>query len=316
MVAADLDVTVDLARALLAEQHPDLAALGLEVVAHGWDNVMLRLGPLPDGGHLALRLPRREAAAHLVEHEQAALPRLAPALGPTGITFPLPVRTGRPSERLGFPWSWNVVRWVDGVTASRTPVAGRTAWAGDLASFLVALHLPAHDAPANPVRGTPLAARPDAQHPDAFAARLERVPVALRDAATRIWHDGLDAPAHAGPPVWLHGDTHPANLVVRQSVDGAQVLAAVVDFGDVTSGDPAGDLGTAWLTFDAEGHTRFRAVVDAGARDGRGWDEATWTRARAWALLYATNMLAHPDEHPQMVPIGEHGLRRLLVDGA
>lgn len=315
MVAADIEIDVALARELLAEQHPDLAGLPLEVVANGWDNVMLRLGPLPDGGHLALRLPRRDASAHLIEHEQAALPRLAPALEATGIAFPLPVRTGRPSDRLGFPWSWNIVQWVDGVTASGTDVAGRTAWAADLANFLVALHVPADDAPVNPFRGIPLAARPDAQDPAVFAARLERIPPALHDAATSLWHEALEAPAYAGPPVWLHGDPHPGNLVVRESAAGDQELAAVVDFGDVTSGDPASDLGAAWLTFDAEGHGRFRAAVDAGARDGRGWDEATWTRSRAWALMYATTMLAHPDEHPWLVPIGEHGLRRLLADG-
>ncbi|MBO0610652.1 aminoglycoside phosphotransferase family protein [Myceligenerans salitolerans] len=315
MVAADIDVSVTLARELLAEQHPDLAALPLEVVANGWDNVMLRLGPLPDGGHLALRLPRREAAAHLIEHEQTALPRLAPALGTTGIAFPRPVRTGRPSDRLGFPWSWNVVRWVDGVAAARTEVAGRGAWAADLANFLATLHVPADDAPANPFRGIPLAARPDAQDPAVFTARLRRVPEALHDAATRLWHEALDAPAHTGPPMWLHGDPHPGNLVVRESAHGTQELAAVVDFGDVTSGDPASDLGEAWLTFDAEGQARFRTAVDSRAHDGRGWDEATWTRAKGWALMYATNMLAHPDEHPWLVPIGEHGLRRLLVDG-
>ncbi|RPF21034.1 aminoglycoside phosphotransferase family protein [Myceligenerans xiligouense] len=313
MVAADIDISTGLARDLLAEQHPDLATLPLEVVANGWDNVMLRLGPLPDGRNLALRLPRREAAAHLIEHEQAALPRLAPRLETTGIAFPLPVRHGHPSERLGFPWSWNIIRWVDGVTASRTDVAGRAAWAGELANFLVTLHVPADTAPPNPLRGVPLAARPDAADPAVFAARLARVPEALRGAATRLWQEAIAAPAHGGPDVWLHGDPHPGNLVVRESARG-QELAAVVDFGDVTSGDPASDLATAWLTFDAEGHARFRAAVDAGARDGRGWDEATWTRSRAWALMYATNMLAHPDEHPWLVPIGEHGLRRLLAD--
>lgn len=316
MVTADIDVTVELARGLLAEQHPDLAGLPLEIVANGWDNVMLRLGPPAGGGLLALRLPRRDAAAHLVRHEQAALPRLAPALGPTGIAFPVPVRTGRPSTRLGFPWSWNVVHWTDGVTAARADVVGRTAWAADLARFLTALHVPADDAPANPVRGVPLRDRQEARDPDECAARLERVPPAMRGAARRLWDDALAAPAHDGPPVWVHGDPHPGNLVVRVAGDGTQRLVAVVDWGDVTSGDPATDLGVSWLLFDAAGHTRFRAVVDATANDGSGWDAAMWTRARGWALLFATNMLAHPDEHPWLVPIGEHALRRLLTDDA
>ena len=52
--AADVDVSVDLVRALLRDQHPDLADLSLRVVASGWDNVVLRLGD-----RLAVRVPRR-----------------------------------------------------------------------------------------------------------------------------------------------------------------------------------------------------------------------------------------------------------------
>jgi hypothetical protein len=45
MPPAEVDVTTDLVRRLLAEQHPDLAGLPLAVMANGWDNVMFRLGP-------------------------------------------------------------------------------------------------------------------------------------------------------------------------------------------------------------------------------------------------------------------------------
>ncbi|WP_159796379.1 phosphotransferase, partial [Puerhibacterium puerhi] len=157
MVAADLDVTVGLGRALLAEQHPDLLAHGdLVVAAHGWDNVMLRLGD-----DLAVRLPRRALAAHLVEHEQRALPALAARLAPTGVAVPAPVRVGRPSAALGYPWAWSVVPWLDGVGAETTPIAARTAWAPAFGAFLAALHVPdgAAGAPDNPLRGVPLAER-------------------------------------------------------------------------------------------------------------------------------------------------------------
>jgi aminoglycoside phosphotransferase (APT) family kinase protein len=316
MVAADLDVTVDLARALLAEQHPDLLARGgLAVAAHGWDNVMLRLGD-----HLAVRLPRRAAAAHLVEHEQRALPALAARLAATGVTVPAPVRVGRPSASLGYPWAWSVVPWVDGVAAEATPVAARTAWAPAFGAFLAALHVPdgAAGAPDNPFRGVALAQRPEARDPDRLAERLAAVPARWRAGVLRAWRAAVAAPAHAGPPVWLHGDPHPANLVVAPGHRGAaggaaDRLVAVVDFGDVTAGDPASDLGELWLTFDAAGRARCRAVVDARADGGRGWDAATWTRARGWAVLYAASMVAHPDEHPRLVPVGEHALRELAA---
>ena len=43
-----------------------------------------------------------------------------------------------------------------------------------------------------------------------------------------------------GPPVWLHGDLHPANVVVS---DGT--LSGVIDFGELCAGDPATDLAAA-----------------------------------------------------------------------
>jgi len=313
-VRADLDVTADLARGLLAEQHPDLADLPLRVVANGWDNVMVRAGD-----DLALRLPRREAAAHLVAHEQVALPRLAPVLAAAvpDVAVPVPVRTGMPSAALGYPWRWHATRWIEGVAAHRTPVPARTAWARTLGAFLVALHQPAPpDAPVNPVRGIPVAGRAEARDPDRLADRLERTPPRLRDAALALWADALASPVHDGPPVWVHGDPHPANLVVGVGAGpgGADRLSAVVDFGDVTSGDPASDLGALWLIFDADGLARCREVVERHANGGRGWGQAAWTRARAWAWAYALNMTAHPDEHPELVPIGEHGLASLFTD--
>ena len=54
MPEAEVDVSVELVRGLLTEQHPDLAGLPLEVVANGWDNVVIRLG-----ADLCVRAPRR-----------------------------------------------------------------------------------------------------------------------------------------------------------------------------------------------------------------------------------------------------------------
>ena len=51
---AEVELSVELVRSLLAEQHPDLAHLPLTEVASGWDNVVFRLGD-----DLAVRVPRR-----------------------------------------------------------------------------------------------------------------------------------------------------------------------------------------------------------------------------------------------------------------
>jgi serine/threonine protein kinase len=81
----------------------------------------------------------------------------------------------------------------------------------------------------------------------------------------------------AGPPAWVHGDLHPANILVN-----AGQISAVIDFGDLTSGDPANDLSVAWMMLaakeraifwqaygHADDHTRARAR-GVGALAGAG----------------------------------------------
>lgn len=280
----EIDVDAELAHALLAEQHPDLADLPVHSRVHGWDNITWRLGD-----DLAMRLPVRELSAHLVAGEHRWLPVVGPRVP---VPTPVPVRTGAPSPL--YPWLWSVVPWLPGTVVAATPVAERTAWAAGLADALAALHVPAPaDAPRNPYRGVPLAERAEV-----VGERLAATPdLPHRDALLAAWHDGLTAPAWREPAVWVHGDPHPGNLLS----DGGH-LSAVLDFGDLGHGDPASDLATAWLTFDAAGREAFVAR----SVELRGWDDATWRRARAWAAGLVPVFLAHPVEYPLMDAIGRH----------
>jgi len=260
--AAEVDVDVPLVAALLRDQHPDLADLPLAIVASGWDNVVVRLGEL-----LAVRLPRRAAAAALIEHEQRWLPEIAHRVAAI-VPVPDPVRTGRPA--LGYPWSWSVVRWLPGTPAGER--AGGVQVAEALAAFVELLHVPAPpDAPVNPVRAVPLATRSDS-----VLTRLATADMPRARELAAVWRTAAALPAYAGPPVWVHGDLHPFNVLVDTAPDGGTRLSAVVDFGDVTAGDPAVDLATAWLTLDREARRTFRTRVAA--------DDDTWERARAWAV--------------------------------
>src|SRR5436305_1793386 len=129
-----------LVRALLREQHPDLAGLALRDVDGGWDNQLWRLGL-----DFAVRLPRTARAPALLRTEQRWLPGLAARLP---LPTPVPVRIGAPSRLFAHPWT--IARWVDGAPADRAPIT-RVAAAETLAAFLRALHQPAPaDAPANP----------------------------------------------------------------------------------------------------------------------------------------------------------------------
>ncbi|KQO64552.1 aminoglycoside phosphotransferase family protein [Curtobacterium sp. Leaf261] len=286
--AADITVTVPLVRDLLRDQHSDLADLPLRVVANGWDNVMLRLGD-----ELVVRVPRREVAAHLVEHEQRWLPTIGALVGQV-VRVPVPVRIGRPSDV--FPWPWSVVPWTDGVAAGSTPVDSPRV-ADALAAFIGALHVDAPgDAPRNPVRGGPLSDRAGV-----VAERLASGDVPRAGAVAGLWDRALSTAGWDAPPVWLHGDLHPCNLVVH-----GDHLAAVVDFGDVTAGDPATDLATAWLTFGREARVRFRAHLAA--------DDATWLRARGWTIAMATALVTGSSVGSDHHALGLRALDAVLDD--
>lgn len=292
MPRAEVDVDDDLVARLLVEQHPDLAGLPLALAANGWDNAVYHLGD-----DLAVRLPRRELAAELVRHEQRWLPELAPNLP---LPVPVPVRTGRPSA--GYPWHWSVVPWFAGTSAIEAPPADPMAAAEMLGRFVAALHRPAPpDAPANPYRGVPLADRDDGvrQRVDALHDLVDGA------AVLACWDELVTTPRWRGPALWLHGDLHPANLVV---VDGG--LAAVIDFGDLTAGDPACDLAVAWLAFGPEARPAFRAA--AGAE--RTVDDDTWQRARAWALALALAYLANSADNPAFHALGHRALAAALAD--
>ncbi|GAA0805360.1 phosphotransferase [Spirilliplanes yamanashiensis] len=292
MPAAEVDVSPGLARRLLRAQHPALAGLPLSPLANGWDNVLFRLGD-----DLVVRLPRRALAARLLAHELRWLPGLAPRLP---LPVPAPVAAGRPGE--GYPWPWSVAPYLPGDTATDTPPADPAAAASALGGFLAALHTPAPpDAPANPYRGVPLAARPAAFH-DQVAALGDTVDAA---AAGRAWAAALAAPAWSGPALWLHGDLHPGNIVVA----GGRVTG-VIDFGDVTAGDPATDLAVAWLLLPAAARPAFAAAYDAAAAIPA--DAATWARARGWALAMGVAVAAHSADNPRMAAMGRRTLAAVL----
>jgi aminoglycoside phosphotransferase (APT) family kinase protein len=301
MPAADVEVTAELARELLAGQHPDLAELPISFLASGWDNTLFRLGD-----SLIIRLPRRELGARIIAHEQKWLPVLAPRLP---VRIPCPQRTGHPAA--GYPYSWSVVPYLPGVPAADVlesldlPLV-----AGQLAEFLGALHVPAPpDAPANPYRGIPLTHRAENFEASLAIAALSPEADALlagEQAIRQAWADGLAAPAHPGPPLWLHGDAHPANFLAQ---DGK--ISGVIDFGDVTAGDPACDLSAAWMLFPLDWHSEFRSAYLKAARVAS--DEGLWRRARGWALAFALVFLAHSADNPQLHRIGERTLARVLA---
>ena len=150
--------------------------------------------------------------------------------------------------------------------------------------------------PSNPVRGVPLAERAPA-----VEARFDSGLLPEAGRLRAVWAAARAAPRWAGPALWLHGDLHPANLLQR----GGR-LTAVIDFGDVTAGDPATDLATAWLTFGPAARARLRVLVHP--------DAATWSRARGWALCMAGAMLVDSEPGTVTTRIGRAALAEVLLD--
>lgn len=287
--SAEFPIDAALVRRLLRAQHPDLAERPIEPCGEGWDNAMFRIGR-----DLAARLPRREATARLVAHEQRWLPELAPRLP---LPVPKPVRLGVPGD--AFPWPWSVVPWLAGETADRAPPSPSEADA--FAAFLRALHQPApEDAPENVVRGVPLARRRGVT--EERLARLRRETREIPDAIDALWRAALEA-TPSTRHVWLHGDLHPRNVLVE---DGR--LSGVVDWGDVTGGDPACDLAGVFLLF-ASGEARERCLARYGA------DAPLRARAIGWAIVFAAVLLdTGRVDHPPHAAIGRATFERLAEE--
>jgi len=284
--AADVIVDPARVRALLQEQHPDLAHLVPVKVAEGWDNFLFRLGD-----ELAVRLPRRAASATLIEHEQRWLPELSARLP---VPVPVPVRVGAPGPMFGWPWS--VVRWLPGQSLLHAASLDPVTTGAMLERFLRTLHQPAPaDAPRNPWRGVPLDARTAALH-----EHLQQLDsVVDRAAGLSLWNRALSAPRWSGPPLWLHGDLHPGNLLVS---DGR--LSGVIDFGDLTCGDPATDLAVLWMLPQA-----MRWRLEACGSDE---PEALRMRARGWALALGMAYLAHSADDAAMAALGQRTIDAAL----
>ncbi|MBC9729826.1 aminoglycoside phosphotransferase family protein [Streptomyces sp. TRM68367] len=295
MIESEIEISEDLVRDLLREQHPDLAELPIREVAGGWGNQMWRLGD-----ELAVRMQRMDTSPDLQLKERRWLPTLAARLP---LPIPVPLRDGAPSER--FPKIWTVMTWVEGTPLDHGSITRGDHAAETLSDFLRALHV---EAPTDAPTASDFGAHPK-DCTDGFEHFFQDVaPADLADEIREVWGEAVAAPGWEGPPVWVHGDLHPANVVVA---DGT--LAGVVDFGALVAGDPAWDLAAAWLLLPAGGAARFfNSYAQA--------DEAAVRRARGLAAMRSLFLMAMgqagdrglPGGKPNWGPAGRSALDRVL----
>ncbi len=293
---AEVDVSVELVQALLADQFPDYSRLPVSLLASGFDNINFRVGD-----ELIARLPRRAIGAELIQSEQTWLPKLARVVS---VPIPVPIHVGAPAA--GYPWAWSLVRWHEGETVDLAPLArhGREAFL----KFLEQVHRSAPaDAPTNHFRGVPLGHRVEAVD-DRFAFLSENTDL-IGTAIQTIWQRGLEADANtqARPRTWLHGDLHPRNVL---SHDGN--LAAVLDWGDICAGDPASDLASVWLLSPEHALDMESKLLVSTVYDG----ELMRDRLRGWAVLFGVLFASvGVTDDPRHFHVGRRTLSALSRDG-
>jgi aminoglycoside phosphotransferase (APT) family kinase protein len=267
MHADEVSVDTPLVRRLLTAQFPQWSTLPLRRIGStGTDNAIYRLGD-----EMGVRLPRIHWAEQQIAKECEWLPRLAPLL-PAPV--PVPLATGEPGD--GYPFPWLVYPWLQGSDLQQGPVADLNQVARDVAAFVRTLEgVDPTDGPVVRRRGGRLAEFDESTRH--FIRGLDD----LIDAgsAQAVWRAALDADPWPGPPVWVHGDLLPGNLLVR---DGR--LAGVIDWSGAGVGDPACDAMLAW-SLPADARAIYRTAL--------GFDDATWARARGWVVEQTVHFIPY-----------------------
>ena len=287
-------------RSLVAAQCPEWADLSLSLLGAGTDNIMYRLGD-----DLLVRLPRTVGKAQSVRKEQKWLPRLAPLVR---CAIPEPVYIGTAST--GFRLPWSVYRWIGGAEAGPETVRDWDAFGTELAAFVRQLHDidlmgASRTGDLSWYRGGSL------QACDKWISRcLEDCRRAVGSEADaeldvdyleRLWRAALTLPDSPGSQVWLHGDLKPTNLLVKEGG-----LHAVIDFGCLSVGFPDAEHATIW---DLPARAR-QAYWNA-----TNLDDATWIRARAWAIAVGASGISYYwHTYPAFVAECRARLREILTD--
>ena len=292
----EVRVSADQVHQLLAAQCPlwaDLPIAPLPEGVEGTDHVLFRIGD-----ELVARMPKVAYAVEQAESDARWLPVLGPLLP---VKVPVSLHLGQPGS--GFPWPWTVVPWMSGVTlpldgCNQVPIAH------ELAAFASTLHsLDTRGGPRRQSgsRGAPLI------HLDPHVRQVlprlaeydDGFDVAKAEAA---WDTCVTAPEWEQPPVWIHGDLQPGNLIIE---DGH--LAAVIDFGGVGLGDPAPDLAPALWTFIGAARAAYREAL--------GYDHATWLRACGWVLGPAlTGIDYYRETLPRMAQFGRITVAAVIAE--
>ncbi len=279
----------------IAEQFPQHAGLPIRRV----ESAGTVVAPFRIGDHLLARVPlvpvasakARERLQEEHDHAHFLSNRLP-------VRVPTPLGLGEPFD--GYQGWWSLWTWLPGRSLDRTPVRDVEQLAGDLATLIRAFH-------AQPTNGRSWngAGRGGQPLADTEWVRysIDRSAHLVDPAAcTRLWDRALNAAAHRGPAMYIHGDPMPGNLLTT-----AGQLSGMIDVSAPVFGDPAADLQPAWVIFEEPERSLFLSLV--------GLDDAARERAWGWTFEMAIGGL-HYYEHPNPVFFQQAArtLERLLTE--
>ncbi len=285
-----VDVDVDVVRALLAEQRPDLSGLPItRVVSTGTVNALFRIGD-----DLVARLPLRDHWEEGIDREWRWIPWLASRI--TSVRLPEPVFKGRAND--AFPFTWSIYRWIEGAPYDESLVDDEVESARVLARFVLELRS-LEVTPSAPVGGRDPLQELDEDTREAIQGSAGVIDAS---AATSVWDHALRTPPWDGRPVWIHGDLLRPNLIVHEGR-----LDAVIDYGYIGVGDPATDLIPAWAVFGPAGRAAFREMLEP--------DDTAWARGRGIALHQAAMIIPYYTvTNPAFVELARRTVEQILDD--
>lgn len=287
--AAEISIDEILVKKLIYSQFPKLSSMELNFVDEGWDNINYRLG-----SEYLVRLPRRKMGAELIQNEIKYLKSIATELP---IPIPSPIFVGKPEEN--YPWDWTILPWFEGQSADLDQPNKDQAM--ELAKFLKSLHQQKiENPPKNKNRGVPLIDKETALLP-----RITRIKANTNYFNSRIelhWKKGLNAKLSQNSKL-LHGDLHARNIVVQKGK-----IQAIIDWGDICSGDVATDLASFWMLFESK-TTRDEALEYYGV------DNALKERSIGWAIYFATILLdTGMQSNVRHAKMGEFTFQNLMTE--
>jgi aminoglycoside phosphotransferase (APT) family kinase protein len=295
MHADQLTVSLETARELVGQQFGRWRDLPIvPFPSSGTVNALFRIGD-----ELVARFPLRlgpvEVIRRLLESEAQAAREL---LERTRFPTPEPIALGEPGA--GYPLPWSVQTWLQGTVASDDDPGESTAFAHDVAEFILGVR--AIDVRGRVFGGTGRGG--DLQSHDAWMETCFQQSRRLLDVPTlrKIWAAMRELPRGIAGDVMTHGDLTPTNMLVA---DGH--LAGVLDVGGLGPADASLDLVAAWHLLEAGPRQELRGDLEC--------DDLEWRRGQAWAFEQAMGLVwYYVETNPTMSRIGQRTLSRIMAD--